>query len=211
MEVMILVDYIAFVGSDKVEYILWFSQILKKLGSRVLIADLSDRGDLAYCIDGECRNGELSSYCGVDFIRGNIKANNEYDYVLVDFGFRFSQDIAKCGSCIIFTDLQKHNVNRLKKLELGKKTCMLVVKDLVKYKVTPKYLIAELSNLNFGRDPYIVQYNRSNIVDALNCQYNNKSQSNGVYDDVFFDHLTELGFDEKSVRSVLRGGVRKWF
>lgn len=203
---------IGFIGSDKVELILWYARMLKHLGQKVVLQDLSETMALTYCICKEEKN--IKSYLGIDFDESEVLCRKKkYDVVLVDFGFNFDEEtISKCEEIWIYTDIQCHNVMKLKELELEKnQKRILIIKDVVKGKINSKYICRELQHLNIGRDPYVLYWEQEDHRLAIQCQYNNCSHFTKIseeYYELFLEQLEEQGFEKGSIKKAFKKGGR---
>ena len=205
-----LTRIIGFVGSDKAEIILYLSKILTKLDKRVLIQDLSETKALSYCVNSSSQELEdIITYYQADFTNINELQTMVYDFILVDFGFNLKHpDIKKCNEIWILTDPQIHHVMALKDLKLEKEQKrILIIKDYVHGKITPKYIMKELEEVSIASDPYKIYWDQEDWKQAVNCQYNNMAFFDKLsleYLDLFAEQLEESGITKKQLKKAFK-------
>lgn len=205
---------IGFVGSDKVEIILYFARILQSLGKKVLLQDLSESQALTYCtckeyVTASRRRSIRYTYHDIDFDCSNkIKERKYYDYILVDFGYQKFDEIELCDEIWIFTDIQCHNIMRLKEFSFDKnQKRILIIKDFVNGKISKKYIMSELENLELAREAYILYLDKEDFKLAIDCQYNNLSYFDKLseeYFDLFIEQLEEDNIQKKEIKKALK-------
>lgn len=170
---------IGFLGCDKYEIILYLSRILYHLGKKVLLVDYSESEALFQSIsrpDVLKEEKEYINYGGIDFIQGKYyKKNREeiYDYILIDFGFHAEISLlTQCEKIMYVTDLQLHNVKRMKSISYhGNADKYLIIKDVFPCKIKPVYIIEQLSNLLIEEQHVYVLYQ-----DSIDIKYRIQSQ-----------------------------------
>lgn len=210
-EWIFLTRTIGFIGSDKAEIILYLSRIVTKLNKRVLIQDLSDTKALSYCVNGSAEELEdIITYHCSDFTNCyELQNMMAYDFVLADFGYNLEHpDIKKCCEIWILTDPQIHHVLALKTLKLEKEQKrILILKDYIRGKISPKYIMRELEELSIATDPYVIYWDQDDWKSAINCQYNNLSFFDKLsieYLDLFAEQLEESGITKRQLKRAFK-------
>ena len=199
---------IGFLGAEKYDILLYLSRILTRLKQRVLLVDYSENRALTYCIPmpGGCTGlvtfhesntmspeardcnvyDEKISYEGVDFLiepryRDLLQVREEYDIILVDFGFQvYSQLIRECSQVFLCVDQQLHNICQLKPLKLmvegiGERISLLF-RQVYDCKISVAYLMEEL-DLKFTQENIFEYYQEtSDMKYCIDSQYNHSFQ-----------------------------------
>lgn len=157
---------ISFAGIDKYDYILLLAQILLNLRYKVLVIDLSENAalsDALYEVKDDYETEEspmILNHKQLEFIpkvedacyRGDFfnpylyKLNEDYDFILVDYGFDVLKDsIKKSDELVIVTDMQKHNMNHLSSLfEQKELNTDIILEQVVKCKIQGESLMREV-------------------------------------------------------------------
>jgi hypothetical protein len=203
---------IGFIGSEKYDIILYLSELLIKLGNRVLLVDYSSEKALKSCIPFTEHLTECN-FRGASFLDApqTLTDNDlmEYDYVLIDFGFmRKHEMVNKCDEMYFVTDLQIHNVLR--------------VKDTTISNSIPRYFI--LRNTNDGRrfvsvaienlrslyavkdNVFIIENDQVTDQRKLECQYRKTITLKGVSSEIK-DLITMMVadvFGDREIKAALR-------
>lgn len=181
-------NVIGFVGVEKYEIILYLSRILHHLNLKVLLVDLSESEALYSCIPipKDMRNKENKiDYRGIDFIKNENKLydlQGNYDVILIDFGFNsYSNILSQCNRILLFTDLQLHNIERIKNMKIQTVAEMsLILKEFINCKITPEFITTQIG-YNIDKEQVYVFHN-----DIIDMKYKIHSQ----YDDCF--HFKKL-------------------
>jgi hypothetical protein len=173
---------IGFVGSDKYELILYLSRILYHLNKKVLLVDYAENEALLQSItipETLKENNNYISYRGIDFIQGKYftwKMKQEYDYILMDFGYLLAHEgMLRCSKVIFVTDLQLHNLKRIKNMEyVEDEDKCLVIKDVFQCKIKPEYIISQIG-FPVKKDNIFILYQDSvDLKSKVSCQYDHK-------------------------------------
>lgn len=193
---------IGFVGCDKYEILLYLSRILYHLNKKVLLVDFSETEALTQSIpipDSLREDSSYMDYRGIDFIKGRNYypcIEQKYDYILIDFGF--NQDVLPmipCQNLIYVTDLQLHNVKRIKINKESKEfSKFVIIKDVFPCKIKPDYILEELDSDFKEENIYILEQDAIDIRHKINSQY---SQT-------FYFHKLS-----KSMKSFLKDIIRQ--
>ncbi len=188
---------IGFLGSDKHEIILYLSRILYHLNKKVLLVDFAENEALTQSIPIPTMLKESNTYLdyrGIDFIRGEnyyFNINEDYDYVLLDFGYNYSTlSSIVCDQIIYVTDLQLHNAKRIKiGRQKGDPKSHIIIKDVFKCKIGPENILREIHPKISIENVYIIEQ------DAIDIKFKIHSQYNQTF---YFDKLS------KSMKSFLQ-------
>lgn len=173
-------NVIGFIGSDKYELILYLSRILFHLGKKVLLVDYSESEALYQCIpipEILCENDVNIDYRGIDFIQGqyfNLNKQQQYDVILMDLGFGDERkSLPQCTKIMYVTDLQLHNVRRIKNLVYAEDIDKyLIIKDVFQCKIKPEFILTQLDEeIDMGHVYILYQ-------DTLDSKYKIQSQYN---------------------------------
>lgn len=139
-------NVIGYIGIENFEMMLYLARILNKLKQKVLLIDLTADQDLASCIPvpiGLDPSDDVISYYGVDFTKAAPSSDmlNEYDVVLISFGFNISAEIKYCNRIVYAVNQMLHNINRVAALApISAYEKHLIIKDMVSSKITPEYI-----------------------------------------------------------------------
>jgi len=196
-------NVIGFIGIDNYDIILYLSRILNTIGKKVLIIDYSYTDALTTCIpvpEGLNVYDDIIDYRDVDYTKKCFEEDylNEYDDILINFGFHYIEHVAAvCNYIIYSTDLQKHNIDSLRSIPFirdGKK--QLIIRDMVDSKINPTYII-DLLQMEFLKDDVY-----GFELDALDMKYKILIQ----YDTIFeFKRIT------KYLKSYLTDTLKKLY
>ncbi|MDF2473833.1 MAG: hypothetical protein K0R21_1615 [Anaerocolumna sp.] len=173
---------IGFVGSDKYELILYLSRILYHLGKKVLLVDYAENEALLQSITVPETLKEDTSYIdyrGIDFIQGKyfrFKMKQEYDYILMDFGYIMDNEgMLRCSKVIFVTDLQLHNLKRIKNIEyVENEDKCLVIKDVFQCKIKPEYIINQIGFPIDKNQIFILYQDSVDLKYKVSSQYDHK-------------------------------------
>jgi cellulose biosynthesis protein BcsQ len=229
---------ISFVGGDKYELERYLAELLCQLGYKVLLIDLSESKALSEALyDTEGVGCEITIPCilehkGIDFIPRFedwqlysefinpylYQMKHEYDYVIVDFGFLIGHSaLARSSLLFLVTDMQKHNVSRIRLLLTGLLLPkIIVIQDIVPCKIRAKDLFLE--NIDEAKNQiHYLDYDMNDKCTRLLLQYtrtlNLKKVSKKVREvlyqalQVLIPEITKKGFEQ--VVSLKRGGSRR--
>lgn len=194
---------IGFLGCDKYEIILYLSRILYHLGKKVLLVDYAESEALYQSIpipDTLKEENNYIHYSGIDFIQGKYYGRNkkeEYDYILIDFGYDTSNIIlSQCEKVLFITDLQLHNLKRIKNIFYnGNGEKYLIIKDVFPCKIKPEYIREQLSSLMIGEEQVYILYQ-----DPIDMKYRIQSQ---------YDHKFSFPKLSKPAKSFLQDLIIK--
>lgn len=177
-----------FLGMDKYEYIMYLSRVLYHLGKKVLMVDCSESGALASCmLYPESIKNEIIEYRGVMFLDSrnsmdmdpyreleNESHSNEYDYILIDYGFHVNGNgLKSCDHLVYVMDQQAHNIRRLSNLiHLKDIKSNLIIKNVINSSITAKYIISEMNLEHLStKQTYVVYEDELDANCRMNCQY----------------------------------------
>lgn len=175
-------NVIGFIGSDKYDLILYLSRILLHLGKKVLLVDYAESEALYQCIpipEILREDNRFIDYRGIDFIQGQYYKSNmrqQYDAVLIDLGFNDENEIMlQCTKVLYVTDLQLHNVRRIKNLENIKNiNKYVVIKDVFQCKIKPEFILEELGQGIDMDHVYILYQDSLDLKYKIHSQYNHR-------------------------------------
>lgn len=174
-------NIVGYIGIENFEMLLYLARILNKLRRKVLLIDLTAEKDLSSCIPvpaGLDPIDDIISYYGVDFTEKVASPDlfNEYDDVLISFGFNASAAIQYCSKVVYTVNQMLHNINRLASLDpiAGKKK-YLIIKDMVNSKITPEYIIDCL------KIPFEPEHIITLDFDEIDMRYKILAQHDSVY------------------------------
>ncbi|HKL80685.1 MAG TPA: hypothetical protein VJ888_09665 [Mobilitalea sp.] len=203
---------IGFLGVDKYDFILYLSRILYAMGKKILLVDYSENYALSCCIPHpEALRKDILEYRGIYYMNGagsgenyslindTIEIHNQqYDYILVDYGFDFNSiGLNNCDAIICVTDQQLHNLRQfsLNNREDNIKGILtaLIIRDVGDCKTKYRYLIDEM-----GLDQIAVTQTFITYQDDLDVRYRLNCQYDGVV------RLHRLS---KYMKAVLKGIV----
>lgn len=183
---------IGFIGSNNIDTMLYLSRLCVNLNYNVAIIDASNEQLLKYSIP-DSENNEVN-YRGADFYLNQMSAEciekpkdkEEYRVVLVNYGFRhgLKQELEQCDMVVVSTDFDRANILKLKDMldQIEVINIVKVYRDVVKSKITPKYIDCVL-----GLDRFRVE--KSYVIKLDN--HDVKSRLLSQYDDIFtFDMIS---------------------
>ena len=129
-------NILGFLGIEAYDLILYLTKLLYHLEKKVLLIDNSESGALTCCIPVpdtlNPRTTKISCTL-MDFIkeRNVLEYQEEYDYILIDFGFQTNhKELDNCSVLYLITDRQQHNITRLQNLKSGREM-HVIIKDIV--------------------------------------------------------------------------------
>lgn len=207
---------IGFIGSEKAEIMQYLSRILYHLGKRVLLIDVSEDKQLTAsipCMEGLDSEKEIIDYRSVGFCNFFPKETNGYDYILTDFGFRTGHEEATCCKLVFYvSDLQKHHLDRINVPAVAKDS-YLILKDVVKCKISPKFLLQYLNRLNpEPRTTIVLPFRKEDKKSEFLCTWDSlfkfQNTSGWVKDMLFFIVINILGQSENEVKKAFRKAER---
>lgn len=186
-----LVKVIGFAGSDKQDLIMYVTAFLKYLKRKILIIDLSDSYAVSEILETGQDMKSLTKPCimehrGIDYISRYddwqlrmqlirpylFQEKKDYDYILVDFGYQIGHHaISNCALTIVVSDLQKHNIVRVKPLiEMESITKLIVLRDIISCKVKPMDLLPEQLR-GKHQDVCMIPFEQEDYSSKLRMQY----------------------------------------
>lgn len=182
---------IGFAGSDKYDLIMYLACILQQMDQKVLLIDLSDAGALSEVLqDSELSQIEITHPCIMDYrgmhyiprfehwqLRMDIVSpylyheNQDYNYVLVDFGFQTGHSaLIRCDMMILVSDMQKHNFIRIKSLmEHATNSHIIVWRDVIACKIRPMDLLSQ--EIVQEGNIVILDFDRNDYMGRIQMQY----------------------------------------
>lgn len=182
---------IGFLGVDKYDFIIYLSRILNAMGMKILLADYSESFALSCCIPHpEALKKDIFEYRGIYYInRAELGENSQlinetfeihkqqYDYILVDYGFNFNFiGLDNCDDVICVIDQQVHNLRQFS-MNNGMENIKgiltaLIIRDVRDCNTKYRYLIDEVGLGQIAVTRTLITY--QDDLDAryrLNCQY----------------------------------------
>lgn len=181
---------IGFLGIEKYEIILYLSRILKQLGKKVLVLDCSENGALdagvCYFREQPALYGELQEYRGIDYLNYTLHDSagreeysvfrdirKEYDFILMDFGFRRGHPLYHiCDHCFLVSDQQRHNILRMKEAALECQVPFtVVIRDILACKVSLDYFTDFMDGNDFAQEMIFLYRNEADTKRQIQCQY----------------------------------------
>jgi hypothetical protein len=183
-------NIIAYVGIDNFDLILYQAGILSKLGKRVLVLDHSDTGGLSYSFPvplGLDIEKEQATFRQVDVGRVPLtaKLSSGYDDILIAYGYQ--KDIINydlCNRFIGVSDLYLHNLSRMKKVLENINDYSLVIRDVVRIKISPENVIDLAGGTISRENADFIYFNENDVANALLCQYNQSYPFPGASRDI---------------------------
>ena len=186
---------VGFFGIEKYELLLYLSRIIRQLGKRVLLVDYSENGALSAGIpvwdqfgdqipDGVVAESEdyhaAVDYCGIHFVRDillNQSVKEQYDCILIDFGFGVDHRAAEsCSRVVLVSDQQLHNIHRLKHPEVWDGLPVYaVLKDLCPCRITPEYILEEIGVWVAPDRRFAIYQDAWDAKCRISCQYSKLS------------------------------------
>ncbi len=189
------IQTIGFVGIESCELICYIGRILYTLGKRVLLADCSELGALMDCVPEphyplqpdftterailEYRGlsflnyGEFNSYVINSLIK-DLREKADYDYLLIDFGFKVSHEaIRKCDRLIMCSDQKRYNIRRLAQIEdyNPEMKVILLIRDYISGSLSEKRILQELRLETEDCELYRLPYNEGDLANRLTQRY----------------------------------------
>lgn len=192
-------NIIGYVGTENYEVILYLSRILDRLGKKVLMVDYSELEDLTICIpvpSGLYPEDDIITYFGVDFTKRDLDSQlvNEYDDILINFGFRINNNVSQCTQIVYVTDQQKFNIEKLAALpSIEIETSSLIIKDMVESKINEIYITDRLQKNIDLKNTYVF------ALDGVDMTYKILVQFNTLYE---FKRIS------KAVKRYLLGTIK---
>lgn len=129
-------NILGFLGIEAYDLMLYLTKLLYHLGKKVLLIDNSESGALTCCIPVpdtlNPRTTKISCTL-MDFVkeRNVTEYQEEYDYILMDFGFHTNhKELTNCSVLYLITDRQQHNITRLQNLKSDHEM-YVIIKDIV--------------------------------------------------------------------------------
>lgn len=194
---------LGFIGSDKYDIILYLSQIFRTLEYKILIVDCSENRALSYCIpepkidknavlyvhesvQEERDESYYITHQGCEFIRNLsyeqiMEKRNEYDCIMIDFGFHQEERMLDaCSQVILCVDQQLQNMIAIRPVFQGRdkllEKCCLIFRRIYGCKISMKYLQQELG-MSLPRER-VYQYDQDmmDIKYCIDSQYNHRIQ-----------------------------------
>lgn len=210
---------IGFVGVDKYDIIHYLANILTTLNKKVLVVDSSEYGSIKSTIPAIFKEEQdVFSYRKFDVLLNPKGANvnfNDYDFVLIDFGFDVKNPIlVNMHEVYMVTDMQMFNVNRLMELEIGLyQERFLIVRDIVKLKSIDSYIMSEFTAKSIGpHNTFALRFDETDKVRMLDCMYTDDykfkdvtSSMQGVLYGILSPYVGEKEFT-KAFKSASKGG-----
>ena len=178
---------IGFLGVDKYDLILYLSRILYQMHKKVLLIDCSQSKALTYSIPipnqilCEESDSYVISYRGVDFTKNHIltkdllkRYQEEYDLVIIDFGFNKDHElIQNCTHIVLVIDQKLHNWKGLKEVLIPKECqVFLVLYEIYGCKISLFYILEELLIAIPTDNIFEVSQECVDIKQSIDCQYN---------------------------------------
>jgi len=198
---------IGWVGIEKYDIILYLAKLLTCLNKKVLLIDRSENEALSYCIPTPAMLNPKTSkitFRNIDFIKDrNVSdfVHDDYDYILIDFGFKTAHaDIYKCSKIIIVTDKQQHNINKIKTLKFNTEDVLLILK--VQGNRSELDILQEsISDTLPIKDQIVIEFDEIDKEKMITLQYNNEikiKRLSGQYVNLLEQIMTIiLNFDRK--------------
>jgi hypothetical protein len=169
---------VGFLGIETYDLILYMSKLLLNLNQKVLIIDNSETEALTCCVPiPESLNPKISkiNFRNIDFVkeRSILEYMEDYDYILIDFGFKTThKDIKNCSFVYLVTDKQQHNILRIQSLKLTQ-DAYLIIKDIIKNE-SAAYLLDYLKENKINiKQYYYLYYDDADKENMISLQYNN--------------------------------------
>lgn len=186
---------IGFVGVESCEMICYLGRMLFQLKKKVLLADCSEFGALMECVpephfagkpDGAQQSCRVLEHRGIDYLNfgeynsfvigavaENPAYNRDYDYLLIDFGFRVKHEtIDKCDFLFMCCDQHIYNIKRFEEMQRkeGQKR-VLLIKDYVNNGLSDKRIMQELSEEEEKSEILILPYNETDYIHHMKQRY----------------------------------------
>ena len=157
---------ISFLGLDAYDYLLYLAKLLTNMNYKVLVIDLSENGATSEALHDTSESiatllePSIFHCKGIDYIpqiagwnyRGEFinsylyHKNEEYDYVMTDFGTKVGHTAILQSAMVCFViDMQKHNIlaynDLIQQLDITKE---VVIRNIVPCKIKAQDLIADI-------------------------------------------------------------------
>ncbi|WMJ87535.1 hypothetical protein [Anaerocolumna sp. MB42-C2] len=197
-------NIIGFLGIETYDIILYLSKLLFHLNKKVLIVDNSDTEALTYCIPiPASMNPKINRihFCNLDFIKEKNVTDylKEYDYILIDFGFKTNHmEIHNCSYIYLVTDKQQHNLARILNLKC-KQEVFLIIKDRIKNK-SLTYLLEMMKDNGINiKQYYCLYYDDLDKENMTGIQYRNEisfKHQSGQMKDLLNELIETLSFNK---------------
>lgn len=149
-------------------------------------------------------------YDGLRAVSGLKSSPKGADYTLVYFGYNVTDVL--CGMCdevFLVTDYQKHNVERLKTVQLGNgQYPFLVLRDRVSSKITPEWIQLELQDFEIENDAvFELEDTEADLENKVLLQHNSdkkiKKPSNSMM--AFFAAVLLSDFESTEIKKLMKG------
>ncbi len=168
-----------FLGIETYDIILYVSILLLNLKQKVLLIDNSETEALTYCVPiPESLNPKVNkiNFRNIDFMKDRNVSDfiREYDYILIDFGFKtMHKDISNCSQIFLVTDKQQHNISRIQNIKLIQADTYLIIKDMIR-KDNITYLLENLKENKINiKMYYALYYDDADKENMIALQYSN--------------------------------------
>ncbi len=230
----IVMKIVGFVGVESCEMICYLGRLLYKLGKRVLLADCSEFGALMECVPEPHFSREpeametpelILEHKGLDylnygeynsFVIGAVAENSlyhdDYDYLLIDFGFKVKHEtIEKCDYLIQCCDQHIYNIRRFSGMK-GKhgQERYILIRNYVSNGLSGKRILQELKSDMVDENVIILPYNENDFIHSLRKRYPAQDSFNGCSSDmkrVLIDIASKICPDASNSR--LKDACRK--
>ena len=177
---------IGFFGVDKYDIILYLSRIIYQLNQKVLLLDGSENKALTYSVPMpsnilyEENESFIVTYRGVDFAYNApmtreqlVEYQEEYDVILIDFGFEKHKLLHNCTHVVFVIDQKLHNLLRVKDISVPKE-CKKFLIFYVIYgcKISLYYAMDEIFLEIPKGHIFEVSQESVDLKHSIDCQYN---------------------------------------
>lgn len=179
---------IGFLGAEKYDILLYLSRILYRLNKKVLLVDYAENRALTYCVPVPrviTIQKECIHYQGIDFLvepayTELMEVKNQYDIILVDFGFQvYSKLLSECGQIYLCMDQQLHNMMQLRPIQQMEELtsrCYLLFRQIYDCKIGSNYLLEELGLPLKERQVFAYYQDSMDMKYCIDSQYNHTFQ-----------------------------------
>lgn len=204
---------LGFYGVEAYDLMYYLALTAVRLGNRVAMVDVSEDRSLAFTVPNfeDFQQMPVISYRGIDVAVTQEVSQfvEEYDYVLVYFGFnRKSAVISECTELYLVTDMQLHNLWRMRDLPVAEQTYVFAV---IREKYDGKAGIAFLNEFVHGyeiaeSDVIYVSDDSNDLRSKLLCQYNSRFSFKQTSESMrnFVVRVLSVDFDSKAIASAFR-------
>lgn len=171
-------NILGFVGTTNYDIILYLSRILNRLGKKVLLADYSSENDLEVCIPVSPQlnpEDDVITYNEVDYTKTDFDSTllNQYDDVLIYFGFCINEKITLCSQIVYVTDQQRFHIEKLRSLpQMEAPRINLLIRDIVDSKINQTYITDRLKKDLKPEDIFLFYLDDIDIGNKILSQYN---------------------------------------